>query len=295
MGPSNYRILSFPISLPVASRYATCARKVGQEHQRFNPIVMGTVETGIPTTLDIHLDRSLQIWVLLPIFLATLLMGMVRRNVSSLMLSEPKSNILKNRDANLLKRSKRLRMNYTSIPFEQFEARRNYFVNSETGVLRKPPQQLDSISALMDPESLANQVVSVLISVVPHMLLGTWARYLYAGVAVCRLPFTLTPRFRGMLQSGMEMGAQNLDVSYVSSLSWYILNLFGNAGLLSLISSGKEDDIFLPSAATQIAMNVKPDKIFEEERTALIKIKHSCRLDDIEEALLQVDPNQFAL
>lgn len=40
------------------------------------------------------------------------------------------------------------------------------------------------------------------------VVLGAWARYFFGGFAVCRLPFGLPQRFRGMLQSGIEVRAR---------------------------------------------------------------------------------------
>lgn len=244
---------------------------------------------------EIPLDRSLQVWVLLPISVATLLMGLLRRNVTTLALREPRTNLVKIKDAKMLQRSSTLRSNGHVISQMQFETRRMFFIRNG-GPLYKPKLDRNPMAVLMNPESLANQVMALATSLAPHMLMGTWARYSFAGLAVCRLPFTLTPRFRAMLQSGIELAGQNLDVSYVSSLSWYIVNLFGNSGLLSLMSNGQQDDFLVPNIASQIALNVSPDQVFGNERNSLSKHRHNYSLDDGEDRLLETaKPSDFVV
>lgn len=50
---------------------------------------------------------------------------------------------------------------------------------------------------------------------------------------VVKLPFPLTYGFKAMLQR--DIATPDMDVRYVSALSWYFLNLFGLNGLFKLM------------------------------------------------------------
>jgi len=49
----------------------------------------------------------------------------------------------------------------------------------------------------------------------------SWITYFFSGFIVVKLPFPLTVRFKAMLQRGIE--TNDMDVSWVSSLSWYFV------------------------------------------------------------------------
>lgn len=250
--------------------------------------------TMTPQPPPLHLPIPIYAWVLLPIYISTILLGLIRRNLSSLFNRPPLVTLPKLASANHLSRSKHLRRNSSCISAAQFYARRNYFTAAD-GPLDVPPRQNTSMAALMNPESLANQVMSLVLALIPNVLLGTWARYMFAGMVVCQLPITLPPKFRTMLQAGIDLGARGLDVSYVSAFSWYILNMFGNAGLITLVSKTKGDDhIFVPSVASQVAANVAPERAFQQERTALKKMAHRSKLHEAEDKFLHMDPSQFS-
>lgn len=69
--------------------------------------------------------------------------------------------------------------------------------------------------------------------------------YLLTACTV-KLPFPLTPQFKQMLQAGV--GTRDLDVRWVSSLSWYFLTLFGLQPVYNFIL-GSNNGEYLPTGA----------------------------------------------
>lgn len=253
-----------------------------------------------PADGDLVLDRAIQLWVLLPITVATFLMGVLRHYAVVLLTREPRVDIFKMRDASALARSQALREANGFILPAQFEARRAYFLRPD-GPLRKEEITSSPISVLMNPDNLGNQVIGLLSSIVPQMVLGAWARFLFSGFAVCRLPFPLSQRFRGMLQSGIERAGQNLDVNYVSALSWYIINLFGNSSIVDLFLTSDAENRGTVTDAHALEMASQMASVFqgfnnarESERDDLQSLDCKYALLDVETRLLSLDPKSVA-
>ena len=67
-----------------------------------------------------------------------------------------------------------------------------------------------------------------------------------------KLPFPLTIRFKSMLQSGVM--TRDLDVQWVSSLSWYFLNLMGHQSVFGFIL-GSDNGMHLWRLSIKIVTN----------------------------------------
>lgn len=91
-----------------------------------------------------------------------------------------------------------------------------------------------------------------------------------------------------MFQRGFDL--QDLDVSYVSSMSWYILTLFGLEGLNSLVLGGQaiNERSMMQQQMTGMGMQqgVNKDQMLKTEKEYLELVQHSWEIDQSENRLL---------
>ncbi|KAF7790912.1 hypothetical protein EIP86_001870 [Pleurotus ostreatoroseus] len=89
---------------------------------------------------------------------------------------------------------------------------------------------------LTDPgamDGMMSGMKTQMVMMVPQMVIMGWINFFFQGFVLIKLPFPLTLGFKSMLQRGIE--TPDMDVRWVSSLSWYFLNFFGLNGLYRLI------------------------------------------------------------
>eukprot|EP00914_Ancora_sagittata_P016963 GHVO01033523.1.p1 GENE.GHVO01033523.1~~GHVO01033523.1.p1 ORF type:complete len:257 (-),score=43.85 GHVO01033523.1:35-724(-) len=150
----------------------------------------------------------------------------------------------------LLAKTKTFRMNGWSLRPYSFACRRSHLL----GVLRAlPPPPTNPLEALTkgnkDPSAMfgpmKNQFAYFALNGGLAYLIGA----LFSGFIVAKTPFPLPYKFKSMLQRGVDV--PNLDVTYVSSVSWYFVCLFGSTGLMTIIQALQGgDDQFDNDAAT---------------------------------------------
>ena len=185
----------------------------------------------------LHLDPQIRAYVLIPITVAMFFVGVIRHNVSKMVQSTTVGKKIEYdglREAQAVVRATRISQNCGYLTTKGFEKRREYFCDEKTGVFSQESKKSNMQQQMLsDPSMLSEMLTKNLNMIVPNMLTMAWVNFFFTGFVVGKVPFPLTQRFRSMLQRGIDL--KSLDVTYVSSLSWYFLNFFGLGGVFGLV------------------------------------------------------------
>ncbi|KAJ3488742.1 hypothetical protein NLI96_g2634 [Meripilus lineatus] len=185
---------------------------------------------------SLYLDPQIRDWVLFPI---TLVMAIL------LLQSAPKKQTKEAiREQRALIRAQILRATAPNspIPPSHYKAiSQNLSQGFADGTfLKDGPPKGDAPAAtpniLTDPTAMDGMMAGMktqMVMMIPQMVIMGWINFFFQGFVLIKLPFPLTLGFKSMLQRGVE--TPDMDVRWVSSLSWYFLNFFGLNGLYRLI------------------------------------------------------------
>ncbi|VDK20287.1 unnamed protein product [Taenia asiatica] len=218
--------------------------------------------------VELILDSAIRFWVFLPIVLITFFYGVIRHYLTVLMVSNKKPDLQAVSDSHALMRSRLLRENGNYITHR-------FFQNSKT---RK-----------FDPSMLSDMMKGNMLNVVPMLVIGGWINWAFSGFLTTKVPFPLTYRFKPMLQRGCET-LVSLDASWVSSASWYFLNIFGLRSLHELVlgsDNAAGQPLFIQEQ--MMATHQQPpdiQKAFKAEWEALEVVHHKWALCGCETRLL---------
>ncbi|KAI3357879.1 hypothetical protein L3Q82_016269, partial [Scortum barcoo] len=243
---------------------------------------------------ELLLDSSIRMWVVLPIVFITFFVGIIRHYVTQLLHSDKKVDLEQVSDSQVLLRSRILRENGKYIPRQSFAMRKHYFNNAETGFFKKVKRKVVPKNPMTDTSMLTDMMKGNLTNVLPMILIGGWINWAFSGFVITKVPFPLTLRFKPMLQRGIDL--LSLDASWVSSASWYFLNVFGLRSMYSLIlgqDNAADQSRIMQDQMTGAAMAMPPDpnKAFKSEWEALEIVEHKWALENVEEELMSKDLN----
>ncbi|GFO15616.1 ER membrane protein complex subunit 3-like [Plakobranchus ocellatus] len=141
---------------------------------------------------------------------------------------------------------------------------------------------------MTDPSMMTDMMKGNVTNVLPMIVIGGWINWAFSGFLTTKVPFPLTFRFKPMLQRGVEL--ITLDASWVSSASWYFLNVFGLRSMYTLIlgqDNAADQTRAMQDQMSGSAMMAPPDpmKAFKAEWEALEVVYHDWMLEGVEEEL----------
>ncbi|KAL5013774.1 hypothetical protein ScPMuIL_008044 [Solemya velum] len=237
---------------------------------------------------ELLLDPDIRFWVFLPIVLITLFIGIIRHYLTILLSSEKKSDLQQVADSHILIRSRILRENGKYIPKQAFLMRKRYFNDEEKGFFKTEKREAAVKSPMTDPTMMTDMLKGNVTNVLPMIVIGGWINWAFSGFLTTKVPFPLTLRFKPMLQRGVEL--VSLDASWVSSASWYFLNVFGLRSMYTLIlgqDNAADQTKAMQEQMSGSAMMAPPDpmKAFKAEWEALELCNPQWALQGIEEDL----------
>jgi hypothetical protein len=138
------------------------------------------------------------------------------------------------REQQAVTRSQRIRAAANWLPESAVRMRKEYFTEKTTGIFNQPVKTRAMHETMAtDPTFMVDMMKKQMTGLVPQVVMGTAVSFFFSGFVMGKVPFSLSPRFRPMLQRGVDLST--LDVSYFTSLSYYFALLFACRGPFSLV------------------------------------------------------------
>ncbi|XP_072931709.1 ER membrane protein complex subunit 3 [Epargyreus clarus] len=239
---------------------------------------------------ELLLDPNIRVWVFLPIVIITFLVGVVRHYVSIILSSQKKIELLQVQDSQVMIRSRLLRENGKYLSRQSFNMRRHWFNNEDSGYFKVQKRQSNAQNPMTDPGMMTDMLKGNVTNVLPMIVIGGWINWMFSGFLTTKVPFPLTLRFKPMLQRGVELAS--LDASWVSSASWYFLNVFGLRTIYTLVlgeNNAADQSKVMQEQMSGAAMAMPPDPkaAFKAEWEALEITEHKWALANVENELLE--------
>ncbi|KAK4471758.1 hypothetical protein MN116_005157 [Schistosoma mekongi] len=235
---------------------------------------------------ELFLDPCIRSWVFLPLVIITFLFGVLRHYMTIMFTSEKKGELENIGDSHALIRSRLLRENGRFLPNMDFLKRKSEKVQC---VIQWLVRLIFLTKVSTDPSMATEMLRSNALNMVPMIVIGSWINWAFSGFLTTKVPFPLTYRFKPMLQRGCE-SLTSLDASWVSSASWYFLNIFGLRSMYGLVlGSDNAADHSMVLSDPQVPAPQGPQdmqKAFKTEWEALEVVDHQWALADCETRLL---------
>lgn len=198
---------------------------------------------------ELLLDERMIVWVFIPIIYVACAIQLFRLfytlygAYTTTKKAVKKAQYADTKDKALVAKCDHLAKKFMLLTREAFDCRRGFLCKPEKGYLvvhgDRPP--VDSINSMQAAQSgMMDGMKGMIVMMATTIPAMAWINSFFAGFVLAKVPFSMTQQFRSLTQSGIDMS--NLDVSYVSSVSFYFLIVFGLNQLQSLLFDDEDDE-----------------------------------------------------
>jgi len=207
---------------------------------------------------NILLDPDIRDWVVLPLLVIMISAGLLRAYMGQLLKAKSNPiNPIEYQVKSCLGRTSRLRSGAGSfLSRSKWEGRVRFFSekqqqgsSSGTGYLYKQAEWAEDQEAKskasgadpMNPMAMLDGMKGNMAFMVQNMVMMQGISYFFSGFVLLKVPFPLTNGFKMMFQRGLDL--TSLETSYVSSVSWYFLVMFGLRAFFRLVMGEPKPDV----------------------------------------------------
>eukprot|EP00796_Vickermania_ingenoplastis_P005001 gene5001-3596_t len=178
--------------------------------------------------VDILLDPSIRDWVLFPIVAIVIVVGILRHYVTVLMASKAKEALSNIHNQAISNYGSLLISAGEILCPEAFASRAQDLLQNQL----KREVETETID-MTDPSIMGSMLQNQMMGLVNNFGLMMLVSFFFSGFVVAQFPFGVPLRLKEMMQRGIDI--DDLECSYVTSISFYFLALAGSSGILQLL------------------------------------------------------------
>lgn len=247
--------------------------------------------------IELFIDPKIKYWVLIPISLVMILTGIIKTYIMILVSPKiktgPRVKITENQ---YIIKAQALISNGTDLSYKSFQLRQEYMtkVLGECKYIAKGKADSNQENNILTDSNTSDTMMDMakgnLANYIPQTVIMWWVNRFFGGFILMKLPFPLTIKFKEMLQNGIM--TSDLDVRWVSSISWYFISIFGLGPVYELLIESDEIvnlGIYPPQQQiSNMPGGPTSEQIMKNLSNDLIITRHECCFDGIENRIFKL-------
>lgn len=237
-------------------------------------------------TTALLLDPSIRDWVLIPIALIVVLVGILRHYVTLLTNSKPKIVMTSVRNQNTSNYGGLLISSGEFLNTQSFTARAKKLISEDL----KREVEMENPLDMSDPSVMTGMVKGQLMMLANNFGVMMLVSFFFSGFIVAQFPFSIPIRLKELTQKGIEI--DDLECSYATSISFYFVMLYGCSGILQLLLGGDAEVNNMNSMTQmqgQMKQGVDYKKVYKQisEELTFVMGHHKWRVEEAPRQLLR--------